>query len=79
MRNYLRTHSVRLSNRAPTAGAAAAERRLRYRFMAGLEPALAATAARLGLTEDAEGESRPAVDKIKGMLNARFKIEITDG
>jgi len=47
--------------------------------MAGLEPALAATAARLGLTEDAEGESRPAVDKIKGMLNARFKIEITDG
>ena len=76
MRNYLRTHSVRLSNRAPTG---AAERRLRYRFMAGLEPALAATAARLGLTEDAEGESRPAVDKIKGMLNARFKIEITDG
>ena len=37
------------------------------------------TASRLGLVEEPANETRPNVAKVKNMLNARLKIEITDG
>ena len=44
---------------------------------------LAAAASRLGFAEGGEEgeqqETRPGVIKVKEMLNARLKIEITDG